>query len=853
MADTTAVVQGPRDLFSLGGEEIKEQNRTLTMARCAFTGQIENAVSKKDPGARSKEEKLNALNEILETDKSWLQDPTMCMQLFSAYRDLGQADKMMEVYKKARSVAFRKSPMVHEQLAGALSREAAKGGKMADAYRKSAVKMCEKLIQNEEASSVSYGVLAQCLAQEGKTEEAKKVLDDGFRKTLDPFIGLQAVQANLETGKKEDKKYAKELAKIVYLSALRDGAEESTDFYTLSAALQTACIAGEKPETINHFVDRIAKSVEYPWELDELKRNMASLKDAGINPKIVQEVQSKLDAMELKQEEKNGGNAVVIGAKDDRTFGDDPKLSALRAHSYNYRGCGTDFRGVTRVGGNMEFGGQLPSHTVSPKDLELFTGLINKTPEELGMTAEDLAGIKGISAHQKLADIKDPELFIRVVDKFVRKTFMTENYAGSGLHLEDNALAKGSDGKSFYDRTVIGVEETCGKTTRGATPDEKAFVDTRTNIAAIFALGMGDCRHHAQVKQIMFDMYQRQQMNASLNGLLEELDSGKELDIQKGEKAKEFYDVLDTELRTADVSIMMPVQMNQAIKIDGEWEDVPDGTPGASDATYKPKLKDGKLITDPAFDKGEYEAKKGSGDPDHLHCLEEHTFCWLIKKNREGEMVECGLRDAFYQSEERLYQWAHKDFSADDIHVSKDGKLEISIGDVSGDHTASGEAIPVFLRPTSYNKGKRDQKVTSSTGKDICCVGIEVKGFETTDSFLEMILDPNKTEMLHVMSAEGKAVCSEQDASFSKDKAQKAQTNGDTDRATQQLAFSLRRGNDAVVDRNAAEALRNKTLKAQKARVLETNDKEKTSNIPHDSGRKNIDSNVLKDFKGNGR
>ena len=815
MADIAQTSYEPQDLFTLGGEEVRKQNRELTVARRDFSERVETAIAEKDysvmqkdkdgnvivpPRVRTKREKLKALNKILQDPEAWKHDPTMCMQVFSACRELGQSASMIQAYESAENDSFKNASMVREQLAGAYAKEGDKA---------KAAEISQELIDSKQASSISYTVLGKCQSP----EEAKKTFEKGFKETLDPFVGLQAVQANIRAGGEDDKKHAQELAKVVYLSALRDGAEESTDFYTLSAALQTAIIAGEKSDKIDHFVSRIAKSVEHPWELEELKRNMQALEKAGINPEMTQGIQGQLQNMENTSvaEVKTSGKkqksgVVAIEATDDRTFGDDEKLTALRKHSYNYRGCGSDFRGVSRVGGNMEFGGQLPSHTVSKKDLELFTGLVNASPEALGMTAEDLKGIKGANLEQPLSEIKDPELFMQIADKFIRKTFMTENYTGSGLHLEDNALAKEADGKSIYDRTVVGELETCGKNSnirgmeKAEQAKEKAFVDTRTNIAAIFALGMGDCRHHAQVKQIMFDMYQRQQMNASLQEMLGEIDQGKTVDIQNGQAAQDFYEVLDTELRTSDVKIMLPVIMKQE-----EWEGK------MYDMMYQPDLTDdGKFAIDHEFDQKSYQASARDGKTqDHLHCLEEHTFCWLTKKDRQGKLESFGLRDAFYQTEGKMYQWGHRDIPLEAIHTDS-GKLEIDAGAVAGEKSADGEDFPIYLRPTNYNSGKRDQKVMSSTGRDICMVGIEVSGFDTTESFIGLInAGEKKIDALRVMQADGKAIVAEQAAQAAKGKVAEATSEEEAKKlqeaAQKKESYAQTQGKIAEIKRSLAE------------------------------------------------
>lgn len=719
----------------------KKRNRKITEERRDFSARIDEAMAPKkdkdDKEYRSKEEKIKCLDAILNEEGFNKRDSTQVMQLFSSYRSLGAYDKMIEVYTKTDNKDFRSAPMVREQLAGAYYQRSFKEGRpaeLAEKDRAMATRICDHLINVEKGSSVAYGIAAACLSAEGKQAEATAMYEKGFEATLDPFIGLQAVQANIRN---DNKDRAEEMAKVVYLSALRDGAEESKDFYAVSAALQAACIAGVDETKIGHLTSRLARCVQYEWQKDEIERNLKTIEQNGFE--AAKTVQQEIGKWKLDENAKSSGLIVIkeLGT-DDRSFGDDPKLEALHQHSYNYRGCGSDFRGVSRVGGNMEFGGQLPSHTVSRRDLELFTALIQHTPAELG-----IKNMEGLNPELPLDQIKEPEVFMKAADRLVRQTFMTENFAGRGLHLEDNAVeGKEADGKSAYDKTVAGALEECGKTSDiNSIPEkeqwkEKKYVDTRTNISAIFALGMGDCRHHAQVKQIMFDMYQRKQMNDALGKMLSQVRDGQTVDLEKGSEAQAFNDVLNTELRTTDVQVLLPIKMQQEKQENGKWVPAKEGEEGTRDATYKPLL-DGKKYT--------------VDESGKLHNLEDHTLCWLIRRDDNGKLAALEMRDAFYQ--DKHYGWGDKpvDIEKDitlETRKDKDGKdytaLKVRAATIEGKDTSTGKPIEVYQEPTGYNTGRREQEVNSSTGNDVCFVGMQMKGFDSAESFVSMVADRSK-------------------------------------------------------------------------------------------------------------
>lgn len=749
-----------------------KQNASRTVEKRDFAAQISAAMAITDPADakarkakgetleyryRSKEEKQEALDAIFNQGLEKL-DSSQVMALFSAYRDLAAFDRMIRVYKKSDNEDFKKAPMVCEQLAVAYrkvprgksaSGEKTNSEKLADKmwdYHFS-MDICLKLIDEGYGNGVAYENIGRCLRyiadkteMADKTAESKRKnellkdsvarLESGFMTTLESSVGIQAVHGNIILGRTDR---AKETAKVVYLAALRDGAEESNDYFCVSAALQAACIAGESEKVVNHLYNRLENSIRYQWELDDISRDMDRI--AKVFPsKLVQDVCRRLEGVKesaVPQEDKTGKKTDVIvfqhQLNKDRHITEDPKLQAVQDYSYSYRGCGSAFRGTNRVGGNMAFGGQLPDHTVSRKDLRLFTGLVKMAPADLGIKFDK--PIPGVDMARlmmsPLTEIKDPEVFMCVADRFIRQTFTTENFAGSNLHMENNALDKNENGESVYDATVKSVLRACGKKIGEKDPN----VDTRTNISAIFALGMGDCRHHAQVKQIMFDMWQKQQMNDCLSDMYYAAWQGKPVETT-GPQAKKFFDVLDTELRTADIEVRVPVLMEQTEKkewhSDTEFTVVKDekGNAVMVDKPYSPLMtEDGKYEVD---------------STQNTHNLEDHTLCWLIKKDRDGNLTGFGMRDAFYQ--DLHYDWGHQDVDVSKIEVI-DGKPKIPAGKISGSKTSTGEAIEIYQEPTPYNSGKRDTVVSNSIGRDVCLVGVPLDGFATPADFVKMIKD----------------------------------------------------------------------------------------------------------------
>lgn len=696
-------------------------SRQRTLKRRDFITAVETAIQ---GGKKDRDLKIERLDAIAAQGVDDLSSAKL-MRLYTAYMDLHAFDRMITLYKKAENKDFKDAPMVREELAVAY-RKIKRGdernpdvlaNKMFD-YKLS-MQISQDLINEGHGYGVSYENIGRCnryIAQRSTGFQADQyyanslfALEEGFARTLESSVGIQAVHANILAGNTDK---AHELAKVVYLATLRDGAEESNDYFCTSAALQVACIADVGKKEIEHLCGRLENTVTHLWELPDILRDLEKIGEGFPSPSLAL-AQKRLKAANerrLTMDKMPKARAADTGASasyttwDKRSFAEDPKLCAVIEKSYSYRGCGSAFRGANRISGNMAFGGQLPDHAVSRKDLRLFEGLVAMSPNELGIKPDK--PVKGVDMDKPMTDIRDPEAFIQLADRFIRQTFSTESFANSGLHMENNAFDKDpKTGESLYDTTVKSVLQATGK----VIGERDKNVDSRTNISAIFALGMGDCRHHAQVKQIMFDTWQKKQMDASLQTMCRRVLRGGRIDKDDHDTA-DFYSVLDTEMRTADIQVMMPVKMQQK---DGK------------DQLYKPeKTADGKYIVD--------ESGKN-------HSLEEHTLCWLIRKNRSHKLVSFGIRDAFYQ--QLHYPWAKMDVNIDDIRLNKNGNPIIPAGQISGDKTSTGKSVPVMQYPAVYNSGKRDSFIKDTTGRDINLVGLPMAGFKTPQDFLKMIKD----------------------------------------------------------------------------------------------------------------
>ena len=596
---------------------------------------------------------------ILVNNKEMLQ--SLCsdnlMYLFTKLR--GHFDLMIQLYNNSSNKVFSDSLMVQEQLLVA--------------YNKTnnpdkSIELGLSLVQSGRISGDVFGGLGKAYLMKSQNAQNKEekmqylslsavYYEQGFISFCEFYPGINATYRYIDLG---DFKKAQELAKIVYLSTLKEGAESTTDYWCASTRVEAACVAGFSQEEIDKALNYLLTLDAESWAIDSTITTLQNVNKTYKSDKVAYVINKLVEKQQGIEEPEQVPEL------------NDQKLHAIQSKSYNYRGLASNFQGSSSVGGNMRFGGQLPDHSISRKDVEFFDGILQTPLKDLfpegefeKLYAEEL-GKNIVQANLTLNQITSTKAFLKVIDKFIRYHFGTENFANTGLHLENNAEINNSD----YDKAVKGLLEVSGK--KGSRQ-----ADSRTNISALFALGLGDCRHHAQVKQLLFDRWQNKKMNNILsqmqkNGITEEL-------------VRDFYDIHNVELRTFDVEVHVPIEL---------------------EGMYSPvKGEDGKYIYNPR----------------QQTTLEEHTMTVLIKKSN-GKLSDIKLADAFYQEH---YDWSYMHIDIDkDITLDGNGNYMIHAGDLSRE-LIDKDGVPIVIQPTVY-AGKRDKYNMDEHGNNVKLLGLPI-------------------------------------------------------------------------------------------------------------------------------
>lgn len=334
-------------------------------------------------------------------------------------------------------------------------------------------------------------------------------------------------------------------------------------------------------------------------------------------------------------------------------------IEKMRKMSYNYQGIISNY-----IGGNFRFGGLLYSSYLNRSDKEVFERLID-TPmglvidKDRPLSRNRLEKIEQMIGRdwdqKKMLDIEDPRKLMAVLDLFTRQSFFNEE-----LELEN----LNSPGHKIFERATDGLFSAGGM----EEAEKRKLVDgagspipgSRTNPSAALSLGLGDCRQHAQTKQMLFGSWRRLKINQYLRKGYEHKQSGDDVKASEAfTKAEEFSKM---DLRTFDVVVKAPIEMEEK---------------------YKPKLNANKhhIVTD----NQSYEE------------VEDHTMNMLFLGD------EVYFADSFYQDHD-YYHWGDGEV---DLRTM-DTKGVIYAGDIEAEDNAGNlQGYPIHLVPTPY-AGKRD-------------------------------------------------------------------------------------------------------------------------------------------------
>jgi hypothetical protein len=709
-----------------------EANHKLATEQKDFNVKVDGIVDSKAPA----NEILDKLRAIAFSDEAKTMPSTNLMKLYTAFRKMGNPEDMLHLYDSTKNEEFKKSPFVREFLAAAYNANGMAGkslkvvksiedesknaanprpdlmnGEVFGAKAKAFVirqDRSEKLLSaiesgdsaKVETARAAYAIAydlpenaplpsAEKLKSQAHDEliSARDTYTEGFKRNYEYYPGINAAYTNLSLG---DLKAATDVADLTHLATVREGGLERGNYWTSMTMLESSLVGGiEKPQ-IDATIARIAsgnkiepaelKSTLDAWEtrvrpaLEKLQKDPAQGAEA-------QKMLERFNYAEAKLKDSLAKPTTAAKAAGDITPGD-----MLLQKSHYYRGMSVSDSEI--VQNNFQYGGIITDTSIAREDRVEFGKLLNTPIRELTtLVGGDTSKLPAsIDEHTRLSDIKGPEQFIAISQKLVR-----ENFGNAAKNLE---VIDSHEHDELYDKPIEAANEASGIP---AGRKEREGYDSRTSLASEFAKGLGDCRHHAQSMQLLYDMWQGQH----LNEFLRQADTAATPELREKAIAG-FKDLERTQLRTIDVTVKVPIEVEKA---------------------YRPVRPDVDTTL---------PANQSFVAADKLNYLEDHTMNILIRRDEQGHLESARFADSFYNN---TYHWADGAIGGltKVVDPEKGDNVRFSGGTLNGVLGAENSQVPVTLELAPYSGTRIKNKPNDPGPNDPGLIferGLPVKDFE---------------------------------------------------------------------------------------------------------------------------
>jgi len=596
--------------------------------------------------------------------------------IFTTLYDLGAYDAMVEMFEACQNAEFKQTPIHLEFYCRAQLKSyyyanhsnihiivkilAAKGpqyhaqaesilgvmaeikinltarlleGEEKNEYDKNALFLFHTLFPHE--PTTSFSDIRRYYEQ--SLNDAIHAYESAFRFDYDPRYGNRLMYIYLE---KQDEGKAREIAILTFSACRRDDALHSHNFALVHAQLGAAYVLGFDayiPELETKLLNLCVKQRHVEYASLDLKRLQIGL------PQHKDRIEKLIQNIGLYKIIKKEGNETQH-----------PFIAA----SYNYLS-----KLSNSVPGNFSLGAQLTDHAVTQEDHEIFQYLLSAPLKEL-------LGEEG--EYATLQDISDINIFLSVVDRIVRRFFKTDAWNMEDLEsIEHKRFDKYMN--NFFSYFGVVTKE-----------DRKETVDSVMNISVSLKLGLGDCRHHAQVKQLFFDVWRKTRCNMYIEEIgrqfLAKNPSGVIQNAQAIEALRGY------ELRTMDIEVLLPIEMQEG----------------------KPVMYEGYYV---------------KSETQTLVPVEGHTFNILFYLNKEGGGDKIEIRDAFYQ---KKYPWKN-------FEISKNDSLEkgVRAGEILVFNRKTGllEKVDVLFTRAPYPVPQGNYR-TGRDGLYVLGMGVEIGNHE---------------------------------------------------------------------------------------------------------------------------
>lgn len=458
---------------------------------------------------------------------------------------------------------------------------------------------------NRVAPSAGDGTLAA--RRRAALERQFEAYHDGFLLNFDFYPGINAVYALIELGRFDE---ALILADLTYSTIEQMGGKFSNNVWALSTLLQLAVIRAGSGRTVpRRLKDGRVVSVDAAAAemVDIVRRHRAATQNNEFDAYAVGELESRYKSFLEASLDAPGDRATLIWVIEQlESIPNEPitPTTPLKRsdtvndwifHLQNYNDQST----ARVVTGNFRFGGQLEDLILGRESIRFAQAFLDENPIDLldrllaeiddsiertrererDASGDDLTrigqrrrallllarqareardGLEGLGA-PSFEDVTSLDELDAAINVFLRYQFGTQTL--EDLHSIEHAV---------FDRAVQMLNQISGARTTG---------DSATDPVADMLLGLGDCRHHAFLKQAIFDVWKSNRMTRLMSRIYEMRKSGRP--------------AAETEAAQTELTSLMNTQMYVLDGMVRAQFSVP--------ALYEPERVDGELVKTERF------------------------------------------------------------------------------------------------------------------------------------------------------------------------------------------------------------------------------------------------------------
>ena len=350
------------------------------------------------------------------------------------------------------------------------------------------------------------------------------------------------------------------VAKRIYQLVEINGIEECVEPSLLRSAFLAALVLGDRQKI--DLAKRRMKAVEMPRTEIGNMANTPCIEailatNGSLGWRLLENLTESPEFIEIKTSQERNEYASTSA-----TSGTTNAEQEFLRKSYDYRQALSTYYNGIKHGGNIRFGGGLPQQLITKGDINIFTDMLSKPIAQLVPTQDEINSVLEKARREKNT----------VAERFFTSALTKLYQIPNGLAVNGdttlNSIKNINDAlnamqlivslnfqalSDSYDPDKAGFREldyamsALNKSTTDLTAARKAHYDSSTSLSIMYGMRTGDCRHHGESMQLLFDTWKHKKLIDLLPK--EQIDSPSE---EQTNNNILFNDLCNTQLRTID-------------------------------------------------------------------------------------------------------------------------------------------------------------------------------------------------------------------------------------------------------------------------------------------------------------